>query len=123
MSKGGDDLLAVKGNQGKLAAAIQADFTPHRRAPIDKDTSQIEKQKSRVKAHTHHALNASDMVGDFSAWLGLTSIVMVENYRAVKGKEPELQYCYYISSAELTPEQAGDAIRAHIGASSPCIGF
>ncbi|TKY84453.1 hypothetical protein EDI29_02325 [Pectobacterium polonicum] len=55
MSKGGDDLLAVKGNQGKLAVAIQASFTPHHRAPIDRDTSQIEKQKSLVEARTHRA--------------------------------------------------------------------
>ncbi|MDG4871047.1 ISAs1 family transposase, partial [Guyparkeria sp. 1SP6A2] len=32
-NKGGDYLLAVKGNQGKLSAAVQAAFAPHRRAP------------------------------------------------------------------------------------------
>ncbi|EGU41508.1 hypothetical protein VIS19158_10002, partial [Vibrio scophthalmi LMG 19158] len=34
---------------------------------------------------------------------------MVENYRATKGKAPELKYRYYISSAELTSEQAREA--------------
>ncbi|UXI04095.1 ISAs1 family transposase [Photobacterium sp. TY1-4] len=117
-SKGGDYLLAVKGNQGNLAAAVQAAFTPYRRAPLDKTTCQIEKQKGRVEARTCHVLNARELEGDFSTWSGLTSIVMVENYRAAKGKEPELEYRYYISSAELTPEQAGNAIRAHWGIES-----
>jgi len=117
-SKGGDYLLAVKGNQGKLAAAVQAAFAPYRRAPVDEATCQIEKQKGRVQARTCHVLNASELEGDFSAWSSLTSIVMVENYRATKGKEPELEYRYYISSAELTPEQAGNAIRAHWGIES-----
>ncbi|MCM0151465.1 ISAs1 family transposase, partial [Photobacterium galatheae] len=93
-------------------------FAPHRRAPIEKTTCQIEKQKGRVEARTCHVLNASELEGDFSTWSGLTSIVMVENYRAAKGKESELEYRYYISSAELTPEQAGNAIRAHWGIES-----
>ncbi|MBE4609773.1 ISAs1 family transposase, partial [Vibrio navarrensis] len=80
-SKGGDYLLAVKGNQGKLSAAIQTAFAPHRRAPIDKTTYQIEKQKGRVEARTCHVLKASELEGDFSTWSGLASIVMVENYR------------------------------------------
>ncbi len=57
-------------------------------------------------------------MGDFSTWSDLTCIVMVENLRTAKGKAPELEYRYYISSAELTPEQAGDAIRAHWGIES-----
>ncbi len=69
---------AVKGNQGKLAAAIQAASTSHRLAPIDRSIYQVEKQKSRVEASTYHVLNASDRVGDFSALLRLTSIVRVE---------------------------------------------
>ncbi|MDG3086438.1 ISAs1 family transposase [Vibrio hannami] len=117
-SKGGDYLLAVKGNQGTLAKAIQAAFAPYRRAPVDKATCQIEKQKSRVEARTCHVLDASELEGDFSTWIGLTCIVMVENYRAAKGKEPELEYRYYISSAKLSPEQAGSAIRAHWGIES-----
>lgn len=117
-SKGGDYLLAVKGNQGTLAKAIQAAFAPYRHAPVDKAACQIEKQKSRVEARTCHVLDANELDGDFSTWSGLTSIVMVENYRAAKGKEPELEYCYYISSAELSPEQAGSAIRAHWGIES-----
>lgn len=117
-TKGGDYLLAVKGNQGKLAKAVLAAFAPSRRAAIDKGTCQVEKQKGRVEARTCHVLSAAELEGDFSSWSELTSIVMVEQYRAAKGKEAELEYRYYISSAELTAEQAGDAIRAHWGIES-----
>lgn len=43
---------------------------------------------------------------------------MVEYYRAAKGKAPVLKYRYYISSADLTPEQVGNAIRADWGIES-----
>lgn len=116
--KGGDYLLAVKGNQGKLATAVQKAFAPNRRAPIDKSVCWVEKQKSRVEARTCYVLDAEDLDGDFTAWSHLRSIVMVENYRAPKGKEPELEYRYYISSADLSPAEAGSAIRAHWGIES-----
>lgn len=117
-SKGGDYLLAVKGNQGSLASAVQAAFAPYRCSPIEIGKYQIEKQKGRIEARTCHVLSASELEGDFSAWDRLSSIVMIENYRAAKGKAPELEYRYYISSAKLSPEQAGDAIRAHWGIES-----
>lgn len=117
-AKGGDYLLAVKGNQGKLARAVQAAFAPSRRTPIDNESCQIEKQKGRIEARTCHVLSASELEGDFTSWSGLTSIVMVEHYRVAKGKEAELEYRYYISSADLTAEQAGNAIRAHWGIES-----
>ena len=80
--KGGDYLLAVKGNQGKLAKAVLAAFAPSRRAAIDKGTCQVEKQKGRVEART----------------------------------------CHVLSAAELTAEQAGNAIRA-TGVLNPCTGY
>ncbi|GHY54050.1 transposase [Vibrio cholerae] len=114
-NKGGDYLLELKGNQGKLSAAVQAAFAPHHRDPIEKNTYHIEKQKSRVEAGTCHVLKACELEGDFSTWSRLSSIVMVE---AAKGKAPVLEYRYYISSADLTPEQAGNAIRAQWGIES-----
>ncbi|EEY73586.1 hypothetical protein [Grimontia hollisae] len=43
---------------------------------------------TRIEARTCHVLSARELDGDFSTWNGLTSIVMVENYRAAKGKGP-----------------------------------
>lgn len=123
-SKGGDYLLAVKGNQGKLSAAVQAAFVPHRRVLIETNSYHIEKQKGRVEARTCHVLKASELVGDSSTWSRLTSIVMVENYRAAKGKAPELEYRYYISSVDLTwPGSKLEMPFEPIGVLSQCTGF
>lgn len=118
VSKGGDYLLAVKGNQGKLAKAVRAAFEPCQQAPLDKEKWQTERHHGRIESRTCHVLSAKELDGDFSSWQNLKSIVMVENFRATKGKAPELEYRYYISSKELTPEQAGQAIRAHWGIES-----
>ncbi|AVI66736.1 hypothetical protein CKQ84_13045 [Shewanella sp. WE21] len=40
---------------------------------------------------------------------------MVENFHAEKGKAANIEYCYYISSKDLS---AGQAIRAHWGIES-----
>ncbi|MDD9156723.1 ISAs1 family transposase [Aliivibrio sp. S4TY2] len=56
--------------------------------------------------------------GDFSRWAKLKSIVMVENFRFEKGKKLDLKYRYYISSKELTAEQAANVVREHRGIES-----
>lgn len=38
---------------------------------------------------------------------------MVENFRYPKGKTAELEYRYYISSKQLSAEQAASAVREH----------
>ncbi|WP_415837757.1 ISAs1 family transposase, partial [Shewanella denitrificans] len=56
--------------------------------------------------------------GDFTHWEALKSIVMVESFRAVKGKTASLEYRYYISSKVLSAEQALSATREHWGIES-----
>ncbi|WP_235466724.1 ISAs1 family transposase, partial [Aeromonas australiensis] len=65
-----------------------------------------------------HVLDANELIGDFSGWPGLKSIVMVEYFRAEKGKSINLEQRYYICSKELTSSEAGDAVRAHWGIES-----
>ena len=117
-SAGADYLLAVKGNQGKLEQAIQNAFKPCRQASLISEKCQTENHHGRLESRSCHVLCAKQLDGDFSAWDGLKSIVMVENYRLQKGKAPEVERRYYISSKVLTAEQAGQAIRAHWGIES-----
>lgn len=113
VQQGGDYLLAVKGNQERLAKAVRAAFSSHRQAAVDMDQWQIEKHHGRVESRKCHVLSAEQLEGNFSSWTGLFSIVMVENFRAEKGKKPTLEYRYYISSKALTAEEASQAVRAH----------
>lgn len=43
---------------------------------------------------------------------------MIENFRLEKGKSVDLEYRYYISSKELSAEQAAMAVREHWGIES-----
>lgn len=107
--------MAVKGNQERLAKAVRAAFSSHRQAGVDMDQWQTEKHHGRVESRTCHVLSAEQMEGNFSSWTELSSIVMVENFQAEKGKKPILEYRDYISSKALTAEEACQAIRAHWG--------
>ncbi len=118
VSRGGDYLLAVKGNQGKLFNAVRTAFSPLRQAPLDKTKGQLEQRHGRIESRICHVLDASVVVGNFCAWSGLQSIVMLEHFRVEKGSHPTLEYRYYISSKALTAEQAGQAIRSHWGIES-----
>lgn len=118
LEEGGDYLLAVKGNQGKLAKAVRAAFAPCREAPLNQTPLHTEKHHGRLESRTCHVLNADALAGDFSGWSELKSLVMVENFRTEKGKAPTVEQRYYISSRELSPEQAGTAVRAHWGIES-----
>ena len=115
VQQGDDYLLAVKGNQERLAKAVRAAFSSHRQAAVDMDQWQTEKHHGRVESRTCHVLSAEQLEGNFSSWTGLSSIVMVENFRAEKGKKPTLEYRYYISSKALTAVETSQAVRAHWG--------
>lgn len=84
--------------------------------------AQIDHQKLQAeKRHGWVVLGAKQLEGDFFTWKGLNTLVMVENFRAEKGKVANIEYRYYISSKNRNAEQAGQAIRA-IGVSSQCTG-
>lgn len=86
VQQGGDYLLAVKGNQERLAKAVRAAFSSHRQATVDMDQWQTEKHHGRVESRACHVLSSEQLEGNFSGWTRLSSIVMVENFRDGKGK-------------------------------------
>ncbi len=105
IAQGGDYLLAVKGNQGSLAKALSLIDRRH--------WTRRTGRWNTITDGGNRAPAMSRVAGQLSAWVGLNSLVMVESFRAEKGKALTLEYRYYISSKALTPEQA--AIRAHWG--------
>lgn len=118
IEQGGDYLLAVKSNQGSLSKALSHAFYSRRQRPLDNTQLQTEKHHGRIESRTSHVLGAEELDGDFSAWAGLKSIVMVEHFRKEKGKNATLEQRYYISSRVLTAIEAGEAARAHWGIES-----
>ena len=116
VDKGGDYLLAVKNNQGKLRKAIEDVFSSHR-TDTTNDIS-FEKGHGRIESRQCYVVDSIELKGNFSRWKGLKSVVMVENFRFIKDKTVELEYRYYISSKKLTAKQAASAVREHWGIES-----
>lgn len=75
------------------------------------DELSIEQGHGRLETRQSYVFDSTKLEGNFFRWKGLKSIVMVENFRLEKGKPVELEYRYYISSKELSAEQAAEAVR------------
>lgn len=112
-NKGADYLLALKTNQELLHKAVVSAF---RQAKLTADT-QIEKGHGRIEAREYYILDATDIANEFPQWKGLRTIGMAINY-INDGEKESVHYRYYISSAELSQEQFGRAVRGHWGIES-----
>ena len=112
VKKQADYLLAVKGNQELLHKEIQAQFSQFR-SNAKTENLLVEKNRSRLEARACKVLSAKEIAKNFPDWPKLKTIGMSMGYRQEKGKEPSLEYRYYISSAELTEEKFSEAVRAH----------
>ena len=115
IEKGGDYLLAVKGNQPTLLARIETAF-------IDQPDSlpshgHVETSHGRIVAQISHTLPAKGVV-DTVLWPECKTISRVSSFRVVGGKPSELEQRYYLSSRELTAEELASAVRAHWGIES-----
>ncbi len=116
IEQGGDYMLAVKSNQGKLRQAIEKAFSSQR-ANIADDLS-LEQGHGSIESRQCYVFDSTKLESDFSRWKDLKSIVMVENFRVEKGKSVDLDYRYYISSKKISAGQAAMAVREHWGIES-----
>lgn len=110
VDQGGDYLLAVKGNQKNLAKAVQQKLIPlTRQSPV----CDIERGHGRIEAREYHVMSADELTADFPDWKGLKTIGVAIGYRVDSAGQESLDYRYYISSAELTPDCLANAVRGH----------
>ncbi|MFV8423387.1 ISAs1 family transposase, partial [Vibrio parahaemolyticus] len=110
VEQGGDYLLAVKGNQESLAKAVREALSS---ATKQSPKIDIEAGHGRAEAREYHVLSAKEIAADFPAWAGLKTIGVAIGYRVDSNGKESLDYRYYISSADLTPERFADAVRGH----------
>lgn len=111
VEKGGNYLLAVENNQGKLRSSIEKAFSSQR-ANVKNDLS-VEQEHGRIESRQCYVFDSAKLESDFSLWKGLKSIVLVESFSLEKGKSISLECRYYISSKALSAEQAAMAVREH----------
>ena len=108
----GDYLLAVKGNQPTLYAAIQAAFVDQSSA--HPPHTKVEKSHGRAVGQLAWVAPAKDVV-NLTDWPGCKTIGRILSQRVVGDKVAEPEWRYYISSRELSAEDLFKAARAHWG--------
>lgn len=110
---GGDYLLAVKGNQPTLHDAVRTALAELTKKPLNEQTLSVEKAHGRIDGREYHVLPAGALAEQFPKWKSLKSIGVAISYRIENRGKISMEYRYYISSAELTPEQFASAVRGH----------
>ena len=120
VGQGGDYILALKGNQGKLHQRVKA-FFQHAE---ETQWSGIEVSYSDTTEAGHHRVEHRQVwavpitqVPDFpqaDKWQGLTTLVMVKRKRRLWNKTT-FEVCFYITSLGADATLLAQAIRAHWG--------
>ena len=113
---GGDYVIALKGNQGILQAEadnffIQARDVNYEGADCLTATT-YEKGHGRIEEREIVVTNQLDWLDCKPKWKGLQSLIEITSRRTIQGATSE-EKRYYISSRELTPEEAGKIVRSH----------
>jgi predicted transposase YbfD/YdcC len=109
----GDYLLALKGNQSSLHKSVVSAFSDIKSSPLDGLI--FEKNRGRLEARAYYVKDAMEALPGMDNWPKLTTLGMCLSYRQEKGKEPQLNYRYYISSAQLSEQGLAESVRAHWG--------
>jgi predicted transposase YbfD/YdcC len=114
VDKGGDYMLAVKGNQPTLHRSIIEHFTG-RDATLDYAKT-VEDAHGRHEVRRTWVSNAVDDIDSAERWPKLACLVRVESTRTVGTVEHASENRYYICSRrKLSAKQALHAVRSHWG--------
>ena len=118
VAQGGDYVLALKRNQGKLYEAVEQVFETGHRTPSEEAALQYyetyDKAHGRVEIRRHWTTDALDGLEQKDAWAKLTCLGRVESERHLNGKVT-IEQRYYIASLENNVERFAHAVRGHWG--------
>jgi predicted transposase YbfD/YdcC len=122
VDKGGDYILALKGNQGYLSDEVENYFT--QAEDIDFDgvpcdaVGSKESGHGRIEKREVYATEDIDWLPQKDAWKNIRSIIMVKSERSLQGQPASIERRYYISSLASGAQRAANAIRGHWGIES-----
>nr|WP_214607735.1 ISAs1 family transposase [Moorena bouillonii] len=117
---GGDYVLALKGNQGKLSQQVEAWFAmaldPNGQGIELSDHQTVEAGHHRIETRQVWAVPVSQLppLHRQAEWEGLTSVVMVKRTRQLWNKTTT-QTQFYLSSLEADGSRHNQVIRCHWG--------
>ncbi len=116
---GGDYLLALKGNQPDLHAAVTRLFAEEEMARVAADTvshaREIDGGHGRVERRECWVAAGEELIAYLDPdgrWPGLRSVVMVKTRRTL-GDSPQAETRYYLSSLPPDAERCNQLIRNH----------
>lgn len=114
--RGGDYVLALKGNQGNMHAEVdnffqQAIKVKPEEAGCDYYCNE-EKSRDRIEKREVWVTKSLDWLPQKNDWKDLTSVVCLKSTRHIKDKET-VELRYYISSLPDDAWRVGNAIRSH----------
>jgi predicted transposase YbfD/YdcC len=116
--RGGDYVLAVKGNQQSLFHALTGFFGATERERIERlmpdcCVRTIEKDHGRLEERCYWLVNDMLKKVDLSAWPHCRQIGMVESTRHTGTGESSMQRRYYITSAPCSVHEFARTVREH----------
>lgn len=113
VAQGGDYVLALKGNQGRLHDDVRT-FLNDPTGPAEVTHTTVDGDHGRIE--TRASLVSTDIawLQEQHAWPGLAAIGKVVRTREV-GTGTSTETAYYLLSSALSAERFGDAARAHWG--------
>jgi len=112
VTKGGDYLLMVKGNQPGLLANVSAAFTEGRHTDLPR-FEHLDATHGRVVTQITWTAPAEAAAVHTEEWPNCKTVAMVASLRQVGDKVSNLERRYYVSSRDMTPERLAKAVRAH----------
>jgi predicted transposase YbfD/YdcC len=116
-ARGGDYLLALKGNRKKAHAEVKAWFAANAFAlggPLRPCFDAFDDGHGRLVRRRVFACADLAPFAALADWPGLATVVAVETIRGIPGRgKVAAEIRYYLSSARLPPERLAAAIRNH----------
>jgi len=115
LDKKADDVLALKGNQGRLHEDVVLFAQSPSRQRADGQITEhrsVEGDHGRIETRATTVFHDVTWVHERHAWLGLKSLVKVERLREI-GARIEQETCYDLSSLTLPAQALGTIVRNH----------
>ena len=115
VDKGGDHLLAVKGNQPRLFSKLNETFDVKTLNTATENVFSQSNKGHEIEETRHHLVKHGLAELDDIAfeWVEIKTIGYVVSFRAEKGEIAKPSMRFYISSAKLTAEEFAHAARTH----------
>jgi len=117
VNKGGDYVLALKGNQGHLSDEVKNYFTQAEHVDFEGVTCDAigsrERAHGRIEKREIYITEDIDWLPQRVDWKSCKSIMMVKSERTLHGQPSSVERRYYISSLRADAHRAAKAVRGH----------